>query len=136
MDTVPTFRFLGIRTSEGLTVQKTHRWLFLLQTLKNARLPQQMLMTFYRCTTESVLTYCISVWYLSCTAADRKALRRVISSAQEIVGIELPALEDIYSSCCLRKLNTCMDPHTHAIIGLNSFHLADVIRTSMTAPPD
>ncbi|XP_059827153.1 paladin-like, partial [Hypanus sabinus] len=78
-------------------------------TLKKAGLPEQMLVTFYRCTIESILTYCISVWYLSCTAADRRALQRVVSSAQKTIGTQLPALEDTYSSRCLRKATSIHD---------------------------
>ncbi|XP_059832354.1 low-affinity Na(+)/H(+) antiporter NhaS1-like [Hypanus sabinus] len=39
----------------------------------------------------------------NCTAADKKALQRVVSSAQKIIRTQLPALENTYSSRCLRK---------------------------------
>lgn len=97
-------------TNTTALVKKAQQGLFFLRTLKKASLPQQMLVTFYHCTTRSILTYYISVWYLSCTAADRKALQWVVSSAQKIVGIQLHALEDSYSSCCLRKATSiCKD---------------------------
>lgn len=34
----------------------------------------------------------------SSTAADRKALQRVIITAQQLIGCPLPSLEDIYAS--------------------------------------
>uniref|UniRef100_A0A671P5K4 Fatty acid amide hydrolase 2b n=1 Tax=Sinocyclocheilus anshuiensis TaxID=1608454 RepID=A0A671P5K4_9TELE len=45
-----------------------------------------------------ILTYCISVWFSSCTVNDKKALQRVVFRAQRIIGVELQ--EDIYRSCC------------------------------------
>ena len=88
-----------------------------LRTLRKAGLRQQLLVSFYRCTMESIITNCISVWYISCKAADRKALQRVISRAQKIIGTQLPALEDVYNSRCQKKaVNICKDvthPHHH-----------------------
>lgn len=37
-------------------------------------------MAFYRTTAETVLTYCITSWHVSCAAADRRALQWVIST--------------------------------------------------------
>ena len=62
-----------------------------------------ILTNFYRCTIESILTGCITVWYGSCTAKDRKALRSVVRTAEFIIGRELPALQDTYHTRCLRK---------------------------------
>ncbi|KAI4874760.1 hypothetical protein NFI96_005249 [Prochilodus magdalenae] len=55
-----------------------------------------ILTNFYRCTIESILTACITVWYGSCTAYDRKALKRVVRTAESIIGSKLPDLQDIY----------------------------------------
>ncbi|KAK3530174.1 hypothetical protein QTP86_017748 [Hemibagrus guttatus] len=37
--------------------------------------PSSILVNFYRCAIESILTNCITVWYGNCSAADRKALQ-------------------------------------------------------------
>jgi len=58
-------------------------------------LATKLLMTFYRSTIESLLTYCITVWYTSCTEADRMRLQRVVKAAQRIIGCPLPSLMDI-----------------------------------------
>ena len=55
-------------------------------------------MTFYRCSVESIITYCICVWFSSCTAAERKALQQVVNSAQKIIGCPLPSLEELYNT--------------------------------------
>lgn len=46
------------------------------------------LLSFYRCSAESILTYGM--------LADRRALQRVIKTAQQISSTQLPSLEDIY----------------------------------------
>ncbi|KAI4897668.1 hypothetical protein NFI96_027622, partial [Prochilodus magdalenae] len=57
------------------------------------------------CTIESIPTACITVWYASCTAYDRKALKRVARTVESIIGSKLPDLQDMYQSSCLRKIS-------------------------------
>ena len=70
-------------------------------------------MSFYRCSIESILTYCINVWFWSCTAAERTALQRVVNTAQKIIGHPLPSLADLYSSRCLRKAQNIVEDPFH-----------------------
>ncbi len=120
------FRFLGIHLNDDLTwstnttatIKKAHQRLYFLRILGKNLLAQKLLVSFYRCSIESILTYCICVWFSSCTVAERKALQRVVNTAQKIIGCPLPSLEDRYSSYCLRKANNILrDPyhpgHTH-----------------------
>ncbi|KAK6307924.1 hypothetical protein J4Q44_G00211950 [Coregonus suidteri] len=58
---------------------------------------------FYSCTIESILTGCITAWYGNCLASDRKALQRVVCTAQHITGAKLPAIQDLYTRLCQRK---------------------------------
>ncbi|KAI3366532.1 hypothetical protein L3Q82_000664 [Scortum barcoo] len=57
----------------------------------------RILCSFYRCTIERILTGCITAWYRSCTALNRKALQRVVKAAQHITRTELPSMEDLYT---------------------------------------
>lgn len=59
---------------------------------KNNSLTKELLVS-YRCSVESVLTYCIPVWFASCAAQEKAAPQRVINTAQEIIGCALPSLE-------------------------------------------
>ncbi len=116
------FWFLGVHLDDDLTwpgaptpllPSRTHQRLYFLN-----QLTQKLLVSFYRCAIESILTYCICVWFSSCTVAERKALQRDVNTAQKIIGCPLPSLEDRYSSHCLRKANYILrDPsppgHTH-----------------------
>ncbi|KAF7668955.1 hypothetical protein LDENG_00267500 [Lucifuga dentata] len=67
-------------------VKKSQQRLYFLRTLRRMDLSQKLLLSFYHCSIESILTYSMLVWFVSCTAADRKALQRVIKSAQQIIG--------------------------------------------------
>lgn len=50
-----------------------------------------------------MLSYCIGIWYNGWTVAQRKALQRVINTAQKIVGCSVPALEELHQSRCIKE---------------------------------
>lgn len=71
-------RFLGVNLADDLSTttntmaitKNVQQRLHPLWRLKQACLPISALSTFYWGTTESVLTYCITAWFGSCTAAE------------------------------------------------------------------
>ncbi|XP_060737641.1 uncharacterized protein LOC132853721 [Tachysurus vachellii] len=107
---VPSFKFLGIHIAEDLSwslnssilIRKAQQCLYFLRRLKKSRLCYRILENFYRCTIESILTNCISVWYSSCTASGRKALQRVVKTAQQIIG------SHVYRHCTEFVSTTCV----------------------------
>lgn len=121
VERVSVFRFLGVHLAEDLSwrtnttaiVKKAQQRLYFLRILRNYHLRQDLLVSFYRCSVESVLTYCICVWFLSCTAAERNALQRVVNSAQKIIGCPLPSLQELYSSRCLKKAVKILKDPSH-----------------------
>ncbi|KAI4875372.1 hypothetical protein NFI96_001783 [Prochilodus magdalenae] len=119
VERVSRFKFLGVHLAENLTwtintshlVRKAQQ--HFLRRLRRVNMPQQLLCNFYRSTVESNLTGCITVWYGSATSAERKALQRVVKTAQHIIATTLPPIRDIYDKRCLRKaVNISSDP-TH-----------------------
>ena len=68
---------------------------------------------FYRCTIESILLGCITTWYDNCTAHNRKALQRVVQSAQCITGGKLPALQDTFSTRCHKNAKKIIKGNNH-----------------------
>uniref|UniRef100_A0A9J7Y2A6 Uncharacterized protein n=1 Tax=Cyprinus carpio carpio TaxID=630221 RepID=A0A9J7Y2A6_CYPCA len=72
-----------------------------------------ILVNFYRCAIESILTSCITVWYGNCSVADRKALHKVVKTTQRITGTPLPAIEDIQRKCCLRRACSILKDSSH-----------------------
>ncbi|XP_049329271.1 uncharacterized protein LOC125791563 [Astyanax mexicanus] len=115
MEVVDSYRYLGVPLSSNLTwsnntstlVRKAHQRLYFLRRLRRAGLGSAVLTSFYRFVVESVVCSSINVWHGSCSAADRKALQRVVKAAQRIVGVSLPSTTDICTSRC-RKRATCI----------------------------
>ncbi len=115
------FRFLGIHLNDDLTwstnttatIEKAHQRLYFLRILGYNQLAQKLLVSFYRCSIESILTYCICVWFSTCTVAEKKALQGVVNTAQKIIGCPLPSLEDRCSSHCVRKANNILRDPSH-----------------------
>lgn len=81
--------------------------------LRQNHLTQKLLMSFYHCSRKSVLTYCTYayVWHASCTVADRRALKGVVTTAKKIIGCPLLSLDELYSSCCLQMATTLSKTH-------------------------
>uniref|UniRef100_A0AAZ1XIU5 Alkylated DNA repair protein AlkB homologue 8 N-terminal domain-containing protein n=1 Tax=Oreochromis aureus TaxID=47969 RepID=A0AAZ1XIU5_OREAU len=123
---VSSFKFLGVHISEDLIwmnncsklVKKAHQRLFFLRTLRKNHLSSDILVNFYRCTIERILTNCITVWYGSCSALDRKALQRVMKTAQCIAGAPLPAINDIYRKTYLKRAGKVIKDPSHPAHGL------------------
>ncbi len=121
VERVSSFKFLGTHISEDLTwttntsslVKKAHQCLFFLRTLKKNHLSPAILVNFYRCAIESILTNCVTVWYGNCSVADRKALQRVVKTAQRITGTPLPAIEDVQRKRCLHRAHCILKDSSH-----------------------
>ena len=82
-------------------VKAARKCLFFLRRLKKFGMDSIILTNFYRCTIESNLTGCITVWYGSCTDRDHKALCSVVRSAEFIIDRKLPVLQETYHTRCL-----------------------------------
>ena len=77
------------RTIMVLTLVKRARQnRFLFRRLKIFGMGPQILKRFYSCTIESILTSCVAAWYGNCSRSDRKALQRVVLTAQYITGAQ------------------------------------------------
>ncbi|KAI4890782.1 hypothetical protein NFI96_007797, partial [Prochilodus magdalenae] len=126
VEQVTSFKFLGTHISSDLTwslnssvlVKKAQQRLYFLRSLKKVHLSPRILVNFYRCTIESILTNGISVWYGNCCAADRKALQRVVKMAQRITGTQLPTIQDIYHKRCLGRARNIIKDVSHPNHGL------------------
>ncbi|XP_068173671.1 extracellular calcium-sensing receptor-like [Antennarius striatus] len=92
---IQTFRFLGILISSDISwsdnttaiIKKAQQRLHLLRVLKKYNLKPSLLLTFYRTSVQNLLTYCITVWYSSCTMVDRKSLHRVVKAAEKAAAL-------------------------------------------------
>ncbi|KAK0154888.1 hypothetical protein N1851_002802 [Merluccius polli] len=94
-------------------IKKAQQRLYGLRRLKKFGLSPNTIRDFYRGTIESLLTGSFTAWYGSCTDKDRKALRRVVRTAKNITGCELPSLEDLYTQRCLNIARRIIEDPTH-----------------------
>ncbi|KAK3535342.1 hypothetical protein QTP70_009354 [Hemibagrus guttatus] len=138
VERVYSFTFLGTHISEDLSwtsntsslVEKGHQHLFYLNTLKKNHLSSTILVNFYRCTIESILTNCITVWYGNCSVADRKALQWEVKTAQRIIESPLPAIEDIQKKRCLRRAHSILKVSSHPLpIAFSNYYPPEGVET-------
>uniref|UniRef100_A0A4W5MJ42 Reverse transcriptase domain-containing protein n=1 Tax=Hucho hucho TaxID=62062 RepID=A0A4W5MJ42_9TELE len=121
VEKVESFKFLGVHITDKLkwsthidsVVKKVQQRLFNLRRLKKFSLSPKTLTNVYRCTIESILSGCITTWYGNCSAHNRKALQRVVRTAQGITGGKLPALQDTYTTRCHRKAKKIIKDNNH-----------------------
>ncbi|CDQ84257.1 unnamed protein product [Oncorhynchus mykiss] len=101
-------------------MKRTRQSLFPLRKLIRFGMGPEILKRFYSCNIEN-MTGCITAWYGNCSASDRKALQRVVRTAQHITGAKLPAIQDLYTRRCQRKaLKIVKDPRhpSHRLFSL------------------
>ena len=117
MEQVVECKFLGNIITNDLTwsantdalIRKAQQRLYFLRILRK----QQLTENFYRSSIESILSYCLCVWFTSCTVAEKKAIQRVIKTAQNIIGCSLPSLEELYKNRCKRKISNILKDSSH-----------------------
>ncbi len=121
VERVNSFKFFGVQITEDLNwsahtdavLKKAHPRLFFLRRLRKFGTSPSILRSFYTCTVESILTGCITAWFVNSTAGNRKALQRVVRTARHIVWGELPSLQDIYTRRCIRKAWRIINDSSH-----------------------
>lgn len=121
VESVKSTKFLGVHITDDQTwstntislVKKAQQRLHFLRRLRRADLPPSALTTFYRGAIESILTSSLSVWYGSCSAADQKALQRVVRTAEKITRSPQPAIQDLYPSRCRKRTTNIIKDTTH-----------------------
>ncbi|KAI5617232.1 gastrula zinc finger protein XlCGF28.1-like [Silurus asotus] len=123
VEIVKSTKFLGVHLEDNLTwslntssiTKKAQQHLYFLRRLRKAHLPPPILTMFYRGTTESILSSCITAWFGNCTVSDHKTLQRIVRTAEKIIRVPLPSIMDIYTTHCIRKAHSIVDNQTHPL---------------------
>ena len=91
METVKKSKFLCVHISEELKLSNhTHT---MVKKAQQRLLSPGAHTVLYRSTIETILSGCITAWYVNSTATDHKALQSVVRSAERTIGCTLPALQ-------------------------------------------
>eukprot|EP00061_Rhincodon_typus_P009653 g33312.t1 len=106
-----SIKFLGVTITNNLswsshinvTVKKAPQHLFFLSRLRKFSTSIRTFTNFYRCTTGSILSGCIMVWYSNCSAQDHKKLQKVVNTAQTFMQANPLSINSIYTSHCRGK---------------------------------
>ncbi|KAI2650804.1 putative RNA-directed DNA polymerase from transposon BS [Labeo rohita] len=116
---VDSFKFLGTNISQDLKwdihidsiVKKAQQRLYFLRQLKKFNLPQALMTQFYSAVIESVLCSSITVWFGAASKSDIRRLQRTVRTAERIIGVHLPNLQDLYISRVKKRAgNNIQDP--------------------------
>ncbi len=126
---VESFRFLGTTISQDLKwdthidsiVKKAQQRLFFLRQLKKFNLPQLHITQFYSAVIESVLCSSITVWFGSASKSDIRRLQQTVRTAERIIGVHLPSLQDLYNSRVKKRAGNIITDPSHP--GHNLFAL-------------
>ncbi len=127
--TVESFRFLGSTISQDLKwdnhidsiEKKAQQRLYFLRRLKKFNLPQVQMTPFYSAVIKSVLCSSITVWFGSASKSDIRILQRTVRTAERIIGVHLPSLQDLYNSRVKKRAGNIITDPSHP--GHNLFAL-------------
>ncbi len=101
--------------SHWVIMKKAQQRPYFLRQLRKFNLPQKLLKQFYSAIIESVLCTSITVWFSSATKSDHRRLRRVVRTAERIIGTTLPTLQEMYlSRVSKRDVKIILDPSNPA----------------------
>ncbi len=123
---VESFRFLGTIISQDLKWDNHIDSIIKTAQLRKFNLPQELLKQFYSAIIESVLCTSITVWFSSATKSDLRRLRRVVRTAERIIGTTLPTLQELYVSRVRKRSGKItLDPHIQHTLSLMCYRLVD-----------
>ncbi len=104
--TVVSFRFLDTTISQSLKRdthidsidKKVQQGLYFLRQLRKFNLPQSQMTPFYSAVIELVLCSSITIWFGSARKSDIRRLQQTVRTAERIIDVHLPSLQDLYYS--------------------------------------
>lgn len=79
-------------------IKKAQPRIYPLRPLKKFNLPAKTIVQFYTVIIQSILTYCITVWYTGATTCVKHRLQCIELSDEKVIGCSLPSLQELYIS--------------------------------------
>ncbi len=111
VERISSYKFLGTTICDDLKweantshiISEAHQRLHSLCQLRKFGVSREGMLSFYRNTVETVLTFSLTVWYGNTTVQNREQLERVVCTASKIVVCDLPSIAPIHATRIRRK---------------------------------
>ncbi len=133
----PSWTALWLQCHIESIVKKAQQRFYFLRQLRKFNLPQELLKQFYSAIIESILCTSITVWFSSATKSDLRRLRRVVRTAEWIIGTTLPTLQELYLSRVSKGLvKSFCTPHIQHTPSLNCRCQVDATEHCAPERPD
>ena len=122
VEIVQTYKYLGtvvddaLRGSENVQriYKKANQRLFFVRKLKKANVNTTIMSLFYKSVVESVICFCMCVWYGGCRDCDKKKLKRIVRSAERL-GCNVCDLDVLYDLSLRKCLVHIMQDNSHPL---------------------
>ncbi len=117
-------------------VKKAQQRLYFLHQVRTFNLPQELLIQFYSAIIESILCTSITVWFSSATKSDLRRLRRVVRTAELIIGTTHSPGTVLIQSEQKGWKKSLWIPHIQHTPSLNCYRLVDATELWVPEKPD
>ena len=94
---------------------KAQQRMYFLKKLLSFNVNRNMAHMFYCAFIESVLTFCIICWFGNASEAQKKSVRRTVTTASKLLGTTLPSPENIYKDRLTNKANAIVADERHPL---------------------
>ena len=122
---VDEYKYLGLLVDNKLNwssnnkrvFAKMQQRLYFLRKLNDFHVDTRIMVLFYRSVVESVLRFCLQVFYNNSLAKDVGKLSRVTNRATKLMKHKCSPPSDIYDNLCAEKLSSILQDDTHPLHG-------------------
>ena len=123
VEVTQAYRYLGITLDNKLSwnehvnsvVKKANQRLYFLRKLRSFEVDPNIMITFYRATIESVITFGISCYGGNISKQQQQRLDRVIRKAAKVVNSSLPSFTELYNTNVLKTAKKIMADNKHPL---------------------
>ena len=120
---VDSYKYLGQKIDSKLNwsnqahdvCKKVNQRLYFLRKLRSFKVNPEILLLFYRATTESIITYGINCWGSSIMTKDKERINRLIRKSEKIVKRTLTQIDCLYEDHAVKKAKTILKELTHPL---------------------
>ena len=125
IEQVSSYKYLGVQIDKDLSwhthvttlCSKIHQRLHFLRRLRLFGVSQNIMLTFYRASIESILRYGISSWFGNLTVVYKSQITRLVNMAGKIMGMATPPIrpQAIFEQAVMRQAENIVSDPSHVL---------------------